>query len=182
MVSCRKCRIGALLSCFHPWTSGQWPQPLLLRKWMQLSKLGAVKDIHSFTWRKKMHRQKSYMGMHKWRRCYSIWSVMDISESSKLINIVWLHLAKWTLIWIFRELCVICLSCCTRFTFFMPWQQIEVCYFCNSVFSLPLLVAEQCNPAHLWNAISCLSHISSRTGWYQVAFHSVQRQRNKGEF
>ena len=51
-----------------------------------------------------------------------------------------------------------------------------------SVFSLPLLVAEQCNPAYLWNAISCLSHISSRTGWYQVAFHSVQRQRNKGEF
>ena len=130
----------------------------------------------------KMHRQKSYMGMHKWRRWYSIWSVMDILESSKLINIVWLHLAKWTLIWIFRELCVICLSCCTRFTFFMPWQQIEVCYFCNSVFSLPLLVAEQCNPAYLWNAISCLSHISSRTGWYEVAFHSVQRQRNKGEF
>ena len=150
-----------------------------------------------FYLKKKMHRQKSHMGMHKWRRCYSRWSVTDrtldnrhlsglqafrISESSKLINIVWIHLAKWTLIWIFRELCVICVSCCTRFSFFMPWQQIEVCYFCNSVFSLPLLVAEQCNPAYLWNAISCLSHISSRTGWYQVAFHSVQRQRNKGEF
>ena len=82
-----------------------------------------------------MHRQKSYTGMYKWRRCYSIWSVMDISESSKLINIVWLHLAKWTLIWIFRELCVICLSCCTRFTFFMPWQQIEVCYCCKCIFT-----------------------------------------------
>ena len=81
----------------------------------------------------------------KWK-----WSVMDIGQStfirpSSISNfrifqtnkhcIVWLHLAKWTLLWVFRELCVICLSCFTRFPFFMPWQQIEVCYCCKCIFT-----------------------------------------------
>ena len=84
MVSCRKCRIGALLSCFHPWTM----TPNLVT-WkvdanvMELSKIFTV-----LLEEKKMHRQKSCAFLP-----------------------------------------------CTRFPFFMPWQQIEVCYCCKCIFT-----------------------------------------------